>query len=523
MTVAATWEKSCRLGHTEAFICQPPVCVLHLHKMGKGREDDLLVRALQSVYARGRPLSVLVTLAISLGVGGVAGAYVALLGPLWATMLAAGTVGGLLMLRSREFTFLVIIAIICLLPFGSLPLNVGFSPTFLNLALGVLFLVWALRVATGLQEPWVSSPLSPAVAIFVLLTFGAFVAGLGHAQLSATSLRRFAEIPLGIAVFFAVLNHVRTRRDLERLTLWLILGGGAAAAIGIVLYVVPQTLAIRLLSALRVFRYPAGPDVLRFIESNPELPMRAISTSVDPNVLGTLLIITMGLAAPHLFAPRPLLGRRWLGGLLLVSGVCLLLTYSRGSLAGLVAGLALLGVVRYPRALAVMVAGGLLLLLLPQTQGYVQHFLEGVRGEDLATQMRFGEYKDAFLLIQRYPWLGVGFIDPPDIDLYLGVSCLYLLIAEEMGLVGLGAFLACVVIFFAVLYDGWRRGGESPELVPLILGPGVALAAGLVGGVLDHTLFSFSHALTLFWLVVGLGAVSARLAREEGGQPASRE
>ncbi len=484
-----------------------------------------LVYALQRVLARGRLWSVLAALSVCLVAGVLAGAYIALLTPLWAAATVAGAVVGVLMLRSRQFTLLVIIAIICLLPFASLPLNVGFSPTFLNLALGVLFLVWALRVATGLQEPWVSSPLSPAVFVFLLLILGSFVAGLGHASLTATSLRKFAEIPLGIALFFAVLNHVRTRRDLEQVTLWLILGGTAAAALGVLLYVIPQTLSIRLLSALRIFRYPAGPGVLRFIEDNPELPMRAISTSVDPNVLGALLILTMGITAPHLFAPRPFIPRRWLALSMALSGVCLLLTYSRGSLVGLAAGLALLGAIRYRRALLVIVLVGLLLLLLPQAQTYVSHFTEGVQGQDLATQMRLGEYKDALILIQRYPWLGVGFVDTPDIDLYLGVSSLYLLIAEEIGLVGLGAFLACLAVYFVVLYDGWRRDRASRSLAPWLMGPAIAVIAGLVGGLFDHTLFSFSHALTLLWLIVGLGAVTAHLAQEpaEVQEPGHRQ
>lgn len=477
-----------------------------------------LVYALQRVLTRGRLGYLALTLAICLLLGSLAGALVALLRPQYALALVLGAAGGLLMLRSRRFTFLVIVAIICLLPFGSVPLNVGFSPTFLNLALGVLLVVWAVRVATGVQERWVSSPLSPAVLAFLLLTFGAFVAGLGHSQLTATSLRRFAEIPLGIAIFFAVLNHVRTQRDLEELTRWLIVGGAAAAAIGIALYVIPPSLSNRLLSALRVFRYPAG-DVLRYIEDNPELSQRAISTSVDPNVLGALLALTMGLAAPHLFAPRPPLRRRWLALCLGISGVCLLLTFSRSSFAALAAGLLLLGLARYRRALLVVALVGLLLLLLPQAQGYVTHLVEGVRGEDLATQMRLGEYKDALSLIRRYPWLGVGFVESPDIDLYLGVSSLYFLMAEEMGLIGVGAFGICMVGFFLLLYDGWRHDRSTQELAPWLLGPAVAVTAGLVGGVLDHTLFSFPHALTLFWLIVGLGAVTARLA-QAGAEPA---
>ena len=61
-----------------------------------------------------------------------------------------------------------------------------------------------------------------------------------------------------------------------------------------------------------------------------------------------------------------------------------------------------------------------LILILPQTRNLVQHFAEGFAGKDLATQMRFGEYKDAFRLIERYPVFGVGFTDTPDVDLYIG-------------------------------------------------------------------------------------------------------
>ncbi len=490
--------------------------VTRVHAERAGAGILTLVYALQRVLMRGRLWRVLAVLAVCLVLGGLAGALVALLTPIYAAALAVGAAGGLLMLRSHRFTLAVIVAVICLFPFGSVPLNVGFSPTFLNLALGLMLFVWALRIATGRQEPWASSPISPAVTIFLLLTFATFVAGLGHASLTTSSLRKFAEVPLGIALYFAVLNTVRTRKDVEQLTLWLVLGGTAAAAIGIFLYVIPRPLATSLLSALGRFRYPSGAGVLRYVEDNPNLALRAISTSVDPNVLGALLVLIMGLAAPHLLAPRPFLRRAWLILAMAVSGICLILTYSRGSFAGLVAGLSLLGLVgRYRRWLLIVLLVGLLVLCLPQTQTYVAHFLEGVQGLDRATQMRFGEYKDALILIQRYPWMGVGFVSSPDIDTYIGVSNLYLLIAEQMGLVGLSAFLLAVVTFFLTLFAAWRRQGPPGALSPWLLGPAVAIAGGLAGGLLDHTLFSFPHALTLFWLIVGLGAATARLAQQE--------
>jgi hypothetical protein len=83
-----------------------------------------------------------------------------------------------------------------------------------------------------------------------------------------------------------------------------------------------------------------------------------------------------------------------------------------------------------------MVVAAALLLLLPQAQDYVQHFIEGLRLQDLATLMRLGEYKDALILISRHPWIGVGFVGTPEGSLYIGVSNVYLLMAEEMGLIG---------------------------------------------------------------------------------------
>ena len=84
----------------------------------------------------------------------------------------------------------------------------------------------------------------------------------------------------------------------------------------------------------------------------------------------------------------------------------------------------------------------LLLLLLPVAQTYVSRFAAGIQGQDLATQMRFGEYRDALTLVRRYPFFGVGFAGAPDIDLYLGVANVYLTIAQVMGLLGLLVFFA---------------------------------------------------------------------------------
>jgi hypothetical protein len=106
------------------------------------------------------------------------------------------------------------------------------------------------------------------------------------------------------------------------------------------------------------------------------LPQRATGTSVDPNALGGLLIMMLTLTTPQLFAPRPLLKRRWIVIGLGLLGLALLLSFSRGSFLGAGGALFLLGVVRYRKILVIGIVALALILLLPQTQGYVTHFFD---------------------------------------------------------------------------------------------------------------------------------------------------
>jgi O-antigen ligase len=325
-----------------------------------------------------------------------------------------------------------------------------------------------------------------------------------------------------------VVDYVDDWSKFRRLARIILLGGAAAAVLGIGLYVISPATANRLLSALAVFGYPGG-DVLRYIEDDPANAQRAIGTAVDPNFLGGVLATVGGLLAPQVLSRKPVLGSRWLslGAFALVVG-CLVLTFSRGAMVGLAVGMLLVVLLRYRRLLLVMAAAGLAILILPATRDYVLHFLQGVQGQDLATQMRFGEYKDALILIQRYPLLGVGFAGAPEIDIYLGVSSAYLLIAEQMGLVGLTVFVLAMGTIFIwsfskrqLLYAAAQTADGQGQLL-LWLGAHAGLSAALVVGVVDHYFFelSFQPAGTLFWIFVGLCLAATRLGAGLADGPA---
>jgi polysaccharide biosynthesis protein PslJ len=290
------------------------------------------------------------------------------------------------------------------------------------------------------------------------------------------------------------------------------LAGAAGAVIAVIFYVIPETWTIRILNALGRFNYPGGAGALRYIEDSADNPMRAIGTMVDPNVLGGFLILVTAFTLPQLVSPRPLFRRSWIVAFVGAEMLALYLTYSRGSMAGLVAGLAVIGLLRYRKLLLAGAVAAALLIFLPQTQAYIARFVEGILLQDRATLMRLGEYKDALALIARYPWLGVGFAGSPDADLYVGVSNVYLLMAEIMGVVGVTVFLLVLAGCLRSLWVAWRRNTD-PGLEALFLGLGAAVVGGMVGGIFDHYLFNlvYPHMGVLLWTYLGLGMAATRL------------
>lgn len=445
----------------------------------------------------------------------IVGALLVLLTPIGGVAVLTAGVVALLMLRDLRWGLLALLGVICLLPFGSLPFKVGFTPTFLDLVYGALYVVWGMRLITRRQDDLLLTPLGLPMLVFMVLAVFSFLLGLSHSHPTSNDLRTFAEVLMGFGMFFLVVNTVRDRSLLRQLTAAAILGGAAQSGIGVLLYVLPSAWAVRLLNPLGRLGYPVGLGALRYINDDPSRPMRAIGTSVDPNILGALLVIVLALAATQLFSKRPVLPRLWIGLSMGLMSLCLFLTYSRSSMLGAVAALGLVAVLRYRRLLSVLLVASLLVLLLPQTQAYIGHFVQGIRIEDRSTQMRMGEYRDTFRLIQRYPWVGVGFVGTPDIDLYVAVACLYLALAAKMGLIGLLSFLVVMGVLIVYWSRAWFALPSESDIEPFLLGYGAAIFGSLASGALDHTLLTYPHAVALLWLVVGLATVAIGLAERE--------
>ncbi|NJN66652.1 MAG: O-antigen ligase family protein [Chloroflexaceae bacterium] len=432
------------------------------------------------------------------------------LGPLYTVAGFASLVVGLVLLTSTSLGLTLALAILTLLPFGTLPFKAIVTPTLLSLALAGLFLVWVLRLlARSDTYDLRLTPLGLPILGFLGVTLFSLILGAGGVP-DARTLHNYAKFVLGVVFFFTLVNSVRTRQQARLVFQALVLCGGAAALIGLFLYVLPDETALKLLLIPGRIGYPTSGRVLRYVEDDPEGLERAIGTSVDPNSFGGMLALVGAIAVAQLFSSRPALPRWLTAGCLALMGVTLLLTFSRAALFGMIGAVVYLATLRYRHLWWAMMSAGLLavagLVGLGMGESFVQRLLEGVQFQDQAQQMRLAEYQNALAIIGRYPLFGIGFGQAPEIDLVAGVSSIYLTIAERMGLLGLAAFLAIVGAWFVRSLQAMSTSDEEER--GWFLGTQAGIVAALTVGLADHYFFNieFSHMVALFWGGMGLGS-----------------
>jgi hypothetical protein len=191
-------------------------------------------------------------------------------GPLAALALLLAGIAGFIVLRDIEIGFFGVIAVVCLLPFATLPVDIGLTPTFLDVALGAVVGIWLLRIVTGQQRRVVTAPLTLPLLLFMIIAVFAFIFGLSNGPLTPTLLRKFAELLLSLFFVIVVVDYCRRMPQLERLVQVVLLGGAGAALIGIGLWLLPDDTANTLLNYLQRLGYPGG-WVIRYIEENPAL------------------------------------------------------------------------------------------------------------------------------------------------------------------------------------------------------------------------------------------------------------
>jgi O-antigen ligase len=393
--------------------------------------------------------------------------------------------------------------LLVLLPFLLFP--GGWRP----LLLLVIPILWFLRkFGTGRFVP--STPFDAAV----LLLLTALLISMAAVFNMAYSFQKISGLILGIALFYAAVQHTRTFEGGEFQLLAIILLAGS----GMALAGLPSIIVLSGNQPINVLLEPLPAPILTLYEM--------LGTAVNPNEVAGVLGWLIPLLAATTVGFWRILWRsgRWslrlvvfgMLFLLILNCAILLATRSRGGILSV--GTALLFMVairfRWGKWLLILLSVGLIILGLYFDLGTI--LVGGVQGsDDFGLQGRLEIWSRALYGLADFPLTGMGmngfrqvvhvlyplFSISPTFD--LGHAHNHLLQAGlDLGFLGLIAYLGLWLISGAVLWKSWKNFPRSIDRV-LIIGLSGSLIAGWIFGIFDAIALGAKPGF-LWWLLIGL-------------------
>jgi len=410
-------------------------------------------------------------------------------------------------IATDEMLLLVVVAPLFVFP-------TSFSPLGLLLILVVWLCRWRTRGQVTVRWPLVNACI---LVILFMLTVSLFISND-----RPLSWPRFYLVVLGIAFFFAVVNGVRTRRQLWWVSSLLLALAGGLCLLSLVGTDWPHQ---------KVFKAPVlYAHWPRLFYEGPSMPGQG---AFHPNVVGGTLALFIPLALSLYFSPSPhergwlrnLVARMPLAFLILLLFFVVVLTQSRGGWLALAVGLWVMVVVRYPRLwweIPIIVG----LVLLAGRAWAVPHARELFLGLDSTgtSLSRLAVWGRALALIRSAPLTGAGLNLFPAI---IEARCplpgpevapphahnLLLQVGVDLGLPGMIAYL---ILFVACLVRAGQavaafRTREDDNMVVLSAGLLGSLAVAGVHGLLDAVTW-VARSSPLLWILLALSLVTYRFS-----------
>lgn len=280
--------------------------------------------------------------------------------------------------------------------------------------------------------------------------------------------------------------------------------------------VVAALLASALLVTLYGFyQYILGVDISAFewvdVNQFPELKVRVFSTLQNPNLLAgflvTIISIVVGLSLRLSNNDARL---SMLALVVLLSG-CLILTYSRGAWLSLAVIIGVFGLFYDKRLLWLLLLGPAAMLCFSEVSSRVVSIFHPV---DTSSTLRLALWQSTLAMIEDKPVSGIGWgaywLVYPQYNFFIQdegtvifhAHNMYLHLAAETGIPGLGAFIAFMYCHARTAVG--LLGRTCPTWVKgLLAGLAAAILGFAVSGLTDHILFSVQISM-LAWLLFAI-------------------
>lgn len=374
-----------------------------------------------------------------------------------------------------------------------LPLSLNVSSVFLTMGTGL----WIIKMIVLHRVDLKRTPLDGLIAILVILSalsiFASPDKGFSFYNYHH-SMGRY------ILLYYLVINNVHSRLQLKRLV-W----GLLSSALIVALY--------------GFYQYIFGVDISAFQwvdgEQFPDLKIRVFSTMQNPNLLAGFLVTIMavagglGLKADYLPAKVVLLS------IVVILGVCLIFTFSRGAWLSVLAIIGLYGLIYDRRMLWLLLI--LPVVMLVGHDAVLERLCSILNPTDTSSTLRLALWESTIAMIADKPFFGIGWgaywLVYPEYDFFVQDAAvkifhahnMYLHIAAEIGIPGFITFMAIMWKHIKMAHCIYKKTSDY-WTAGLMLGFLSAIFGLAVGGLTDHVLFSIQISMVL-WLLNALIAL----------------
>lgn len=378
-----------------------------------------------------------------------------------------------------------------------IPFSMAISPAPTNVFMGLLIFAFLLKKILKRERLFIRTKVDiPLVSLFIITC----ISLINSLYLKDTLRGGVGRLFYFIFIFYIITEELKDKKHIKRVIF--------AAAAGLILTSVDC-----------IWQVITGHDFIRGYDSVVNIGMvRATASFKDPNTLGIYLSalapLILGLTLYYFKGKKKI-------GMLLVSILALagiILTYSRPTLLAIYVVLLFFGFVRKDKALIT-----LLIVLTLVSPFILPKSVKGWAREVNYNPLRFmcnddriAVYRHSLNMIEAHPFIGLGantymknykrYKEYPEYrnvitSDYMYAHNIYLHMAAEIGLIGLGIFIWLLFKLF-IKAGKIYRDLEGQYLKVISLSLSASLIAFLVNGLTESSLYS-SRVAIIFWYISG--------------------
>src|SRR5699024_8714209 len=245
--------------------------------------------------------------------------------------------------------------------------------------------------------------------------------------------------------------------------------------------------------------------------------VRIYSTFGNPNVFGEYLVLTIPIIFGFFIHEEKHISKFFHFLILVLAIANLFMTFSRGSILGLIIALFIIIVLKMPEYLPIgLILMVLVLFFLPQS--LLERILSIFSRKDTSTSYRRAIYGGSINMLRNYHIQGVGLGQFKQIyKLYAFKDAIsfhahntYLMIYIELGILGIASFLLMILTCSRNIFSVLKYKSDKINIFS------INIFAGIIGcsiqGMVDHIWHNYTI-LLMYFILLGLGCASVYIAK----------